>query len=70
MELLVVVDAYEEYEEIRASGVINMFDRRGVQEIAASWFGPNCALVLLTAKDYGNLLRTYGDWQAENKASQ
>jgi len=67
MELLVIKDAYEEYEEIRKSGLINMFDRRGVQEIAGDCFGPDCALALLTAEDYCNLLRTYGDWQAQKE---
>ena len=67
MELPVIEDAYEEFEEIRKSGVINMIARRGVQEIAADWFGPDCALALLTAEDYRNLLHTYSDWQAQKE---
>lgn len=66
-ELLVIEDAYEEYEEIRISGAINMFDRQSVQNIAANWFGSDCALALLTAEDYYNLLRTYSDWQAQQR---
>lgn len=62
-ELLVIEDAYEEFEEIRRTGLTNMFDKRRVQEIAADSFGPDCALALLTAEDYYNLLRTYG-WLA------
>lgn len=67
MELLVVEDAYEEFEEIRKSGLINMLARQDVQAIAVDWFGPDCALALLTAKDYCNLLCTYSDWQAQKE---
>ena len=67
MELPVIEDAYEEFEEIRKSGLLNMAARRSVQKLAADWFGPDCALALLTAGDYYNLLRTYSDWQAQKE---
>ena len=67
MELPIVEEAYEEFEEIRKSGIINMAARRSVQEIAINWFGPVCALTLLTAEDYYKLLRTYDDWRAQKE---
>ena len=67
MELPVIEEAYEEFEEIRKFGLLDMANRQGVRGLAVCWFGPDCALARLTAEDYGNLLHTYGDWQAQKE---
>ena len=67
MALLVVEDAYEEFEEIRKFGLLDMAARQSVRGLAVCWFGPDCALARLTAEDYYNLLRTYSDWQAQKE---
>ena len=67
MELLVVEDAYEEFEEIRKFGLLDMAARQSVRGLAVCWFGPDCALAQLTAEDYYKLLCGCSDWQAEKE---
>ena len=55
-------DVFESFEEVRASGLCNMWDRRCVQEAAEGLVDPECALFAICddGKTYSRLLMAFG----------
>ena len=53
-------EVFKEYEAIRQSGVVNMFDREGVKAVAKMMGFRKILPYLENSKTYGQLLKNYG----------